>query len=202
MTDSNTSDPIDVDLDTDLADADLTATEEDNTDDSDGVAPEVPLISPERESRINEQSGHDIEWFSSAHAVLIQHDDAGQLLWAIDCPNLGRENPADSDTTDSEIAEAESSCIVSSDDGTCRCGLYDDTLFSIQQLDRVAAADTDTPRPATWIEQLAHDHGEGTFFVGLSTTTITSVDGDSYVVRCGCDPVRVKGAPAPDLTQH
>lgn len=190
MTDSNTSDPIDVDL------------AEDNIDDSDGVAPEVPLISPERESRINEQSGHDIEWFSSAHAVLTQYDQDGNLLWAIDCPNLGRENSADSDTTDSEIAEAESSCIVSSDDGTCRCGLYDDTLFSIQQLDRVAAADIGTPRPATWIEQLAHDHGEGTFFVGLSTTTITSADGESYVVRCGCDPVRVEGAPAPDLTQH
>ena len=197
MTDSNTSDPIDADLG-----VDLTATVEDNTDDSDGVAPEVPLISPERESRINEQSGHDIEWFSSAHAVLIQHDDAGHLLWAIDCPNLGLENSADSDTTDSETAEAESSCIVSSDDGTCRCGLYDDTLFSIQQLDRVAAADADNPRPAAWIEQLAHDHGEGTFFVGLSTTTIISADGESYVVRCGCDPVRVEGALAPDLTQH
>lgn len=204
MTDSNTSNFIDADfgvnLDTDLDSPDIN--EEDNIDDSDGVAPEVPLISPERESRINEQSGHDIDWFSSAHAVLIQHDDAGHLLWAIDCPNLGRENSADSDTTDSETAEAESSCIVSSDDGTCRCGLYDDTLFSIQQLDRVAAADADNPRPATWVEQLAHDHGEGTFFVGLSTTTITSVDGDSYVVRCGCDPVRVEGAPAPDLTQH
>lgn len=200
MTDSNTSDPIDADLDTDLDSPDID--EEDNTDDSDGVAPEVPLISPERESRINEQSGHDIEWFSSAHAVLTQYDQDGNLLWAIDCPNLGRENSADSDTTDSGIAEAESSCIVSSDDGTCRCGLYDDTLFSIQQLDRVAAADTGTPRPATWIEQLAHDHGEGTFFVGLSTTTITSAVGESYVVRCGCDPVRVEGAPAPDLTQH
>jgi len=197
MTDSNTSDPIDADLDTDLDSPDID--EEDNTDDSDGVAPEVPLISPERESRINEQSGHDIEWFSSAHAVLTQYDQDGNLLWAIDCPNLGRENSADPDTTNSET---ESSCIVSSDDGTCRCGLYDDTLFSIQQLDRVAAADTGTPRPATWIEQLAHDHGEGTFFVGLSTTTITSAVGESYVVRCGCDPVRVEGAPAPDLTQH
>ena len=191
MTDSNTSDPIDVDL------------AEDNIDDSDGVAPEVPLISPERESRINEQSGHDIEWFSSAHAVLTQYDQDGNLLWAIDCPNLGRENSANSDTTDSETSKtAEPDCIVRSDDGTCRCGLYDDTLFSIQQLDAVAAADADNPRPATWVEQLAHDHGEGTFFVGLSTTTITSVDGDSYVVRCGCDPVRVEGAPAPDLTQQ
>ena len=201
MTDSNTSDPIDADLDTNLDSPDVE--EEDNIDDLDGVAPEVPLISPERESRINEQSGRDIEWFSSAHAVLIQHDDAGHLLWAIDCPNLGREDSADSDTTDGERSKtAEPDCIVRSDDGTCRCGLYDDTLFSIQQLDAVAAADADNPRPATWVEQLAHDHGEGTFFVGLSTTTITSVDGDSYVVRCGCDPVRVEGAPAPDLTQQ
>lgn len=187
MTDSNTSDPIDI---------------EDNIDDLDGVAPEVPLISPERESRINEQSGRDIEWFSSAHAVLIQHDDAGHLLWAIDCPNLGREDSADSDTTDGETSKtAEPDCIVRSDDGTCRCGLYDDTLFSIQQLDAVAAADADNPRPATWVEQLAHDHGEGTFFVELSTTTITSADGESYVVRCGCNPVRVEGAPVSDIDQ-
>lgn len=192
MIDDDNRDPIDSEDTIDNVDAD-------NVDDTDGVAPEVPLISPERESRIEEQSGHDIEWFSNAHAVLIQHDQDGNLGWAIDCPNLGREN-ASFDNSDSD-AERETSCIVRSDDGTCRCGLYDDTVFSIQQLETVEAADTTKPRPATWIEQLAHDHGEGTFFVELSTTTVTRADGESYVVRCGCNPVRVKGAPTPDINQ-
>lgn len=168
-----------------------------DNDDIDGVAPEVPRISPERESRIEEQSGHDIEWFSNAHAVLIQHDQDGNLAWAIDCPNLGRES---ADNSDNET-ELETSCIVLGDDGSCRCGLYDDTLFSIKQLETVEAADATKPRPATWIEQLAHDHGEGTFFVELSTTTVTCADGESYVVRCGCNPVRVEGAPVSDIDQ-
>lgn len=185
------------DNDSDLIDAN---TVDDGADDIDGVAPEVPRISPERESRIEQQSGHDIEWFSNAHAVLIQHDQDGNLAWAVDCPNLGCAENASADNSDSDT-ELETSCIVLSDDGSCRCGLYDDTLFSIKQLETVEAADATKPRPATWIEQLAHDHGEGTFFVELSTTTVTCADGESYVVRCGCNPVRVEGAPVSDIDQ-
>lgn len=193
MIDEKNSDPIDSEGTVDNVDAD-------NVDDTDGVAPEVPLISPERKSRIEEQSGHDIEWFSNAHAVLIQHDQDGNLGWAIDCPNLGHAENASADNSDSDT-ELETSCIVLGDDGSCRCGLYDDTLFSIKQLETVEAADATKPRPATWIEQLAHDHGEGTFFVELSTTTVTCADGESYVVRCGCNPVRVEGAPVSDIDQ-